>query len=153
MGCSHPASHRPCSFIASGPRLALPWFAACGLDRPGCIAVCRSGARACSRMGARARVGLLPGGPGGRSGLVSGGLVSGMGTHFVGAGFLEAMAGSLLSLAENHNRTTTDLTAESQSAQRLSRLRLRGQLRLDDPCGPWLGGRQRGARVYARLAA
>jgi len=32
-------------------------------------------ARARSRMGARARVGLLPGGPGGRSGLVSGGLL------------------------------------------------------------------------------
>ena len=42
----------------------------------------QSCARACSRMGARARVGLLPAGPGGRSGLVSGGLFSESGGCF-----------------------------------------------------------------------
>jgi hypothetical protein len=53
---------------------------------------------ACSRMGAR--VGLPPGGPGGRSGLISVGLVSEI-VSSSGAGFLEAMAGSVLLLAEN----------------------------------------------------
>jgi hypothetical protein len=42
----------------------------------------RASVRACSRMGARGRVGLRSGGPGGRSGLVSGGLVSEMGSFF-----------------------------------------------------------------------
>ena len=43
-----------------------------GPGRPDSIAVCQSGARARSRLGARARVGLSHGGPGGRSGVRSG---------------------------------------------------------------------------------
>ena len=43
--------------------------------QPALLAACRAPHyRACSRMDARAGVGLPPGGPGGRSGLVSGGL-------------------------------------------------------------------------------
>jgi len=47
----------------------------------------KRGLSACSRMGARARVSLPPGGPGGRSGLVSGGLVYLIGSFSKGAGF------------------------------------------------------------------
>ncbi|GAB6265977.1 MAG: hypothetical protein STSR0001_14230 [Methanothrix sp.] len=50
-----------------------------GPGRPDRIAVCQSGARACSRMDARADVGLPPGGPGGRSRLMSEALASRMG--------------------------------------------------------------------------
>ena len=59
-----------------------------GPGRPDSIAVCQSGARARSRLGARARVGLSHGGSGGRSGVRSGGLASRMG-RFSGAEFLE----------------------------------------------------------------
>ena len=48
----------------------------------------------------RARVGLLPGGPGGRSGLVSGGLAFGKGGVLRGAEFLEANGGLSLLLAK-----------------------------------------------------
>jgi hypothetical protein len=47
------------------------------------------------------------------------------------------MAGWLLSLAENYNRTSTDLTAESQSAQRLHAEVFGAVFGLDDPCGLW----------------
>ena len=46
----------------------------------------------CTRMGAPARVGLPPGGPGGRSGLVAGGLVSGKGGFLRGAGWMRTGA-------------------------------------------------------------
>jgi hypothetical protein len=55
-----------------------------------------------SRMGARARVELPPEGPGGRSGLFSGGPGLRRGRRLEGAGFWEAMDDSLL-LAENYN--------------------------------------------------
>ena len=59
----------------------------------------QSCALACSRMGARACVDLPPGGPGDRSGLVSGGLFPGLAA--IGcAGFLETND-CLLLLAEN----------------------------------------------------
>ncbi len=87
--------------------------------QPALLAACRAPHyRACSRMDARAGVGLPPGGPGGRSGLVSGGLVSESGGFLRGWSFWRQWQFALLS-AENYNRTTTDHTTESQSAQRL----------------------------------
>ena len=77
-----------------------------------------AGARAGFRMGARARVGLSPVGPGGQSGLLSGGLPPGW-AAFGKAGFFGSCGNSLL-LAENYNRTTTNNTTEAQSAQRLN---------------------------------
>jgi len=47
----------------------------------------QSCAPACSRIGARARVGLPPERPGGRSGLMSGGLALGRGSIFGGLYF------------------------------------------------------------------
>jgi len=70
-------------------------------------------------MDARAGVGLPPGGPGGRSGLVSEGLASGRGSIFGGMYFWKRWQFIIL-LAENYNRTTTDHTTEAQSAQRLT---------------------------------
>ena len=61
----------------------------------------QSCAPACSRIGARVRVGLQPGGPGGRSGLLSGGACLRKRRLF-GAVFLEEVAVHLL-LAENYN--------------------------------------------------
>ena len=77
----------------------------------------RALARAGSRMGVDARLGLPPVGPGGRSGLRSGALVSGIGS-FGNAEFFGSCGNSLL-LAENYNRTTTNSTTEAESAQRL----------------------------------
>ena len=54
-------------------------------------------------MDARAGVGLPPGGPGGRSGLVSGGL-SPEGAALSGAGFLRTDVDLLLLLADNCHR-------------------------------------------------
>lgn len=86
--------------------------------RPGCVAHLPDG-RSCVLAWARVPAwGLPPGGPGGRLGLMSGGLASGRGSS-LGLEFLEAVAVHLL-LAENYNRTTTDHTTEAQSAQRLT---------------------------------
>lgn len=78
--------------------------------------------RACVRSRshgrARARVGSPPGGREAGRGWCQGGF-SPDSWLFRGAGFLESMAGPLLLLAEDYNRTTADLTAEAQSAQRL----------------------------------
>ena len=57
------------------------------------------------------------------------------GAAFGKAGFFGSCGNSLL-LAENYNRTTTNNTAEAQSAQRLNGGG-RNNLRLDDPCGLW----------------
>ena len=71
--------------------------------QPALLAACRAPHyRACSRMDARAGVGLPPGGPGGRSGLVSGGLSPEGGTF--GAGFLRTDVDLLLLLADNCHR-------------------------------------------------
>jgi hypothetical protein len=85
-------------------------------------------------MGARARLGLPPGGPGGRSDLRLGRLHPGW-AAFGKAGFLGSCGNSLL-LEENYNRTTTNNTTEALSAQRLNGGG-RNNLRLDDPCGLW----------------
>jgi len=98
-----------------------------------CCQVCWQ-VHAGSRMGARSRVGLPPVGPGGRSGLWSGGLVSGIGSFW--GGWVFGSCGNSLLLAENYNRTTTNNTTEAQSAQRLNGGGL-NSLRLDDPCGLW----------------
>ena len=88
-------------------------------------------ASACARMGARARVGLPPVGPGGRSGLMSGGLASGMGSFR--DGWIFGSCSNSLLLAENYNRTTTNNTTEAQSAQRLNGGG-RNISGFDDPC-------------------
>jgi hypothetical protein len=55
------AAHRPCCILAV-VLAKLQCLSPVGRGRPGRIAVDRSGAWACSRLGARARVGLSPGG-------------------------------------------------------------------------------------------
>jgi hypothetical protein len=75
------------------------------------------------------------GGGGGRSGLMSGGLASKIGSLF-GGWSIGSIGSSSLLLAENYNRTTTDQTAESQSAQRLNGGG-RNSLQLDDLAWLW----------------
>ena len=91
----------------------------------------RAHARAGSRIGVDARLGLPPGGGRPVGPDVRGALVSGIGS-FGNAGFFGSCGNSLL-LAENYNRTTTNNTTEAQSAQRLNGGG-RNILRLDDPC-------------------
>ena len=73
-------------------------------------------ARACSRMGARARVWLSPGGREAGRARCQGGLPPER-RLFLGAGFLEAMAGSLLSLAKNY-KLTLPISPQSRRARR-----------------------------------
>jgi len=119
---SLPRFHGSCS---CGP---LP---ACRVVRAASL-VCRTGARACSHGRACPRGACRLGGPGGRLGLMSGGLASGRGSS-LGLEFLEAVAVHLL-LAENYNRTTTDNTTRVAERTETSRLRLRGHLQFCDPC-------------------
>ena len=80
----------------------------------------RTCARSCALSHGRACPrGFVAWGPGGRSGLESGGLSLGW-AAFGDAGFFGSCGNSLL-LAKNYNRTTTNSTAEAQSAQRQRR--------------------------------